>query len=1052
MSTATDTPPAAPKPQLPPGDPDRPTGVVLPILLTLALIGAIGAGITWLFLYIAGLRAADNQDIKFVFRRLEESIRLGGREVDATLFWLALLIPILILGIVYVVWQYIRDGKQVGPFWAVFLAGCRCCVYLVLAGVFLLPALQSWEKSEAVSRVLILLDLSGSMNLADENPSEGRQPPTRLDQVVRFLSKDNGAFVKGLQDKNPVYVYAFGAKVDEDAKEIKRDGQVPSEDDWLAWSKMDVRQWVLDGLSEEGRGKVMASRNFTADQPANSIELANFWTNWFKDTDVFNELNEGDKEKLKKKSEELAKKMETRQQILTSTSYPDALLNLITRESNNMLAGIIVVGDGRSTAGSDSTLQEALNRANNIKVPIFTVGVGVVREQINIRNLEVQAPEMAPPDEKFMVRFEVDGEGLPDKEFEVFLDVYGPDQVVGKDKPMHTIPSKGKFKSAPGLIPHGQVEFVIDPKSKEAAPLLKDGGKSEGGTPELKEGTWKFMARVPRAKGEGFAKKEHETELPAEIQIVKRPLRVLLVSGGAGKDYQFTRRLFVNEMDKKRAEVSVYQQFTDPKGDRVLDVPNERLLRIFPNVYEDKKDNAKAEDRFYNLAMYDLIIAYDPDWTQVDAASLKLLEQWVDAGGGLIVLAGPINTYQLARGSNFEKLKPIIDLYPVKVEDSRLSGLSMERDTKKAYALNFPGATKDTEFLKLDDDSKYPLAGWSEFFYGKPHTAVQPSDTVQRGFHTFYPVKSAKPGATVVATFADPNAKISSDDGKNEEMPYLVTMPSKKGKVVYLGWEGMWRLRLFKEQYHERFWTKLSRFAGSGNMTRQTARGVPIMGRQFVAGQPIRFQAQLRQQNMQPLAKTEQPKLKLIPPAGVQLPKAEFVLEPQREGDWDGYFRTQFVVNAPGKYTVELPIPGSSETLRREFQVKESNPELDNSRPDFAAMEAMASEVGKLQVNESSKAALRTSLRKTARPAEGDGPKGDDPHLFFSLDNASVIPDYLKSDLKVQRSRGKIEDLWSAGPTFAEWGGSPVTISAVLLIVVFLLSAEWLTRKLLRLA
>ena len=157
-----------------------------------------------------------------------------------------------------------------------------------------------------------------------------------------------------------------------------------------------------------------------------------------------------------------------------------------------------------------------------------------------------------------------------------------------------------------------------------------------------------------------------------------------------------------------------------------------------------------------------------------------------------------------------------------------------------------------------------------------------------RGFFSYYPVKSVKQGATVVATFGDPQARMTGDDAKGGEMPFLVTMPSKKGKVVYIGWEGTWRLRQYREEYFERFWTKLGRYAGSGNLTRQSRRGVPIMGRQFTAGRPIGFEAQLFQQNMQPLANTAEPRIKITAPPDVVLPRSEFLLEPKREGAWEG--------------------------------------------------------------------------------------------------------------------------------------------------------------------
>jgi hypothetical protein len=88
----------------------------------------------------------------------------------------------------------------------------------------------------------------------------------------------------------------------------------------------------------------------------------------------------------------------------------------------------------------------------------------------------------------------------------------------------------------------------------------------------------------------------------------------------------------------------------------VQDVPAERLLRKFPNVLEQDPDKVKAEEKAQNLLSYEVIVAIDPDWTQVPKDDLKLLDAWVRAHkGGLVLVAGPINTYQLARGANQDK-------------------------------------------------------------------------------------------------------------------------------------------------------------------------------------------------------------------------------------------------------------------------------------------------------------------------------------------------------------------------------------------------------------
>jgi hypothetical protein len=360
------------------------------------------------------------------------------------------------------------------------------------------------------------------------------------------------------------------------------------------------------------------------------------------------------------------------------------------------------------------------------------------------------------------------------------------------------------------------------------------------------------------------------------------------------------------------------------------------------------------------------------------------------------------------------------------------------------------------EFLKLDDESKEPLAGWAEFFDGPEKKA---EGTPKRGFYDVYPVKSVKPGATVVATYTDPAARL---DGK--EHPFLVTQQFGKGRVVFVGSGEVWRLRKLHEVYFERFWTKLGRYASAGSRTRQNRRGVLVMGRQFVAGQYVRLEAQLFGPTLEPLPKVTKPKLVIQPAEGGERREVEMSAKPS-QGDWAGWFQGRFLVSKPGDYKLELPIPSSSDVLRGKFAVKESNPELDNTRPDPAALAAMAGDLdevasrlpGKGAVDElrarlrGPKASVADKLeaRESAKAAGGESPK-----LLFTLGTAEAIPPCLPAvPPQVSRNRGPVDDLWDDGPELGRTEeGKPIEVATLLLVIVGLLSAEWLTRKLLRLA
>src|SRR5262249_33329851 len=262
---------------------------------------------------------------------------------------------------------------------------------------------------------------------------------------------------------------------------------------------------------------------------------------------------------------------------------------------------------------------------------------------------------------------------------------------------------------------------------------------------------------IPKDKREIFFEKEHQSAKQV-VQVVKKPLRVLLFAGAASRDYQFVRNLLIREADQRKAEVSVCLQGL--REGVVQDVSPDRLLKAFASRMSEETGK-DASDRYANLAEYDLVIAFDPDWSLLSSDQLAALEKWVNMqAGGLILVAGPVNTYNLARPANRDKLKPLLDLLPVVLQDSRLQSLSNERASTDAWRLHFPGATADMEFLNLDEEAKEALPGWEEFFTGKSRAEVKPTDPVLRGYYGYYPVESVKPSATVIATFSDPRAKL----------------------------------------------------------------------------------------------------------------------------------------------------------------------------------------------------------------------------------------------------------------------------------------------------
>src|SRR5436309_954238 len=114
------------------------------------------------------------------------------------------------------------------------------------------------------------------------------------------------------------------------------------------------------------------------------------------------------------------------------------------------------------------------------------------------------------------------------------------------------------------------------------------------------------------------------------------------------------------------------------------------------------------------------------------------------------------------------------------------------------------------------------------------------------------------------------------------------------------------------------------------------------MGSTYVAGTYIPISAQIFGPTLEPLPVSSKPEAVLTPPAGVPAPP-KVILRPT-SAEATGWFEGRVLLMQPGEYRVSIQIPGGGEPLSRKFIVKESNPEMDNVRPDLGQLYQVASD------------------------------------------------------------------------------------------------------------
>lgn len=977
--------------------------------------------------------------------------------------WWYLLAPTLGVALFYVGLMYVKDSRSVpGPV-AAFLGLLRCLVYAILAVVFLLPGCQTFEVTEHHARTLFLFDVSGSLTtVVDDVPEVGQDPatlPTRQEKVVRFLAEEGKGkrpFLEQALARTPITAYRFGSMLDE--------SEVPAWKD-VAPTAETLRVWLNPD-----------KKHFRAPEG----------------------MPEDEAEKLRQKFAENVESLQT------GTNIGGAALQLAKLEANSFLQAIVIVSDGQSNLGSDEALREFVNRmsAGKRKTPIFTVGVGEYRPPASIRIDDLQAPESARPDDKFPIRVPVVGSGLGDEEFTVFLEAKrvkdAAGQPVSGEKTYQLGPKKGKFQGA-GDFPQDTVEFEIDVQE------LKD-LKADDDKDGALEGTWQFVAKVPRHPREAFTKAEHESEPPTEVVVQKRKLRVLLFAGGPTREYQFLRTLLYREVVEKRLELSVFLQ--TGRAEHVdQDVEPDRYLSNFPNTIGPNESGEK----YMSLSDYDVIVAVDPDWLALDVAQFKLLKDWVGThSGGIVFVGGPVHTYQLARpaGVNISDLKTLL---PVYLNDSRLHGLGgIGHDASRPYVLNFTNAARLFDFLKLEEGGESPTAGWEKFFWDGGKAPANVRDTKpRRGFYNYYPVDKIKSDSSVIATFAGPDSS-KINDGRDEQ-PFMVSMRYGNGKTMFIGSGETWRLRHAKDVFHERFWVKLCRYMSAGT-TQQKKYGSILLARTVPVGN-VAFEAQLKGRDLLPLPAELAPTVfvkRLDVHEGPPKKDETFDLKPKpTQGDWTGWFAGSIRMKEPGDYEFRVPIPGTNESLTQRLSVRKPNRELDNKRNNFGLLYQLASEAK--EVVDPLPAETRQKVLGVLQPvlSEETRSQKQTSRLFFRLDQAETINDCLRPLApKREQVKGKLFDLWDEGAStgwtvnsyhlawgtplavgalggavlllfgqylfaacFAAagvvlaaapiaydlaaspvWPDLPLEMSYVLVLIVSLLGLEWLMRKLLKLA
>jgi hypothetical protein len=529
---------------------------------------------------------------------------------------------------------------------------------------------------------------------------------------------------------------------------------------------------------------------------------------------------------------------------------------------------VIVISDGAQNAGVEP--DSAVEAARVAKVPLYTIGVGSTEAQRNVALRDIIVPTRAFPGDTMNVTGYLQADGYAGKSVDVELMRRRAEDPAGSGTSIAT-------------------ERVALGENGDAVPVSFDLEPGEAGT-------FVYQLKIKAPADDGNPR---DNQREAEVEVIDRQTRVLLFASGPMRDYQYLRNQLFRD---KSMTVDVLLQ-TAQTG---ISQESNELLERFPSTAEE-------------LYKYDCIVAFDPDWTELDATQVELLEKWVsEEAGGLIVVAGPIKTAKWTRSTEHAKLR---DLYPV-VFQQRLTLLDDgQYGGETPWPLTIERAGREAKFLWLGNSAEESAIAWDSF----------------PGVYGFYAVKGEKSGATVYARFSDPEAGISS-----ERPVYMASQFYGGGQVFYLGSGELWRLRSVDPAYFEVLYTKLIRHVSQGRILRGSSRGSLLVERdRYELGETVVLRARLSDAQHEPLTE-DSVTAQLLRPDGTTEP-VKLTAETERPGMYAG----QATVLQEGTYQVALSLPGASEEpLSKYLQVRVPDLERTRAERNEPLLSSVAKETG----------------------------------------------------------------------------------------------------------
>jgi len=744
--------------------------------------------------------------------------------------------------------SYLREG-QVSRRVKLTLAAIRVVIIVLLLTMLFQPMLVLRYRKNLYSTVMVLLDDSLSMSLKD------RYADASLRQALAEKLGVDPSRLGEMSREDIVRRLLGPGRID--AAEAERLARDPT----ATAKKLGIDPGELSGLSRaEAVRRILLHAGGPLEQLAQDHPLvlmrfstanpgAEAYTRPLARLDV---AGARDPRRRAAVGKEIASALSRLSGGGYETNLATALRDAAERLQGRRVAGIVVVSDGQSTSGGSAgdRLRAALAYVRQRGIPVYAVGVGDPVPPRNVAVLQLQAPAEVRKGSTVELKAFLSHRNCAGREVRVQL--LRRKAGARKWTAAGTAPVTVRLEGAGENGPTRSQEVVLHAQAEEL-------------------GEFEYQVRAEPLPGE-FT--DADNAAVAKVRVSAEQIKVLLISGDAGWEFQYLRNFLLRS--PQRFGVSVWQQNAELKFNQEASsgMRLTRLPRTRPELFR-----------------YEVVILYDPAYTRggFDGTFVEMLEDFVaEHHGGLCYIASNKNTDEILVGYGGESLdssRPfakLAALLPVVVD---------RRSINIALRITRPERTP-WPVLPTVEGIDHPLM--------RLGTAARENADIWRvlpGVFWSHPVIRLKPLASALAVSSDPAMRTT--DGSGNPVPLIAVQYYGKGRCLYLGFDETWRWRAVADgAYYRRFWSNVMDFLAAGRLQEKRVI-ITTGGDRFSVGEQIRVHVEAYDRDYRPLER-EQLRVDMIDTATGRVRTLTLRQDPKRKAK--GHYEAIVPLKAVGVF------------------------------------------------------------------------------------------------------------------------------------------------------